>query len=77
MSICNSHNHINQNLFFPKYKTDLTQDFNFHWLAAIELCHTLNLCEGDIISTLKAMTSLIQTRHNPCTVLERPRVSNF
>lgn len=43
----------------------LTQNFDFNWLAAIELGHTLNLCECDIVTTLKAMTSLIQTCHNP------------
>lgn len=52
-------------------RTVLTQDFNFHWLAAIKLSHTLNLGEGDIVSSLKAMTSLIQTRHNPLIVLDK------
>lgn len=50
-------------------QTGLTQNFDFHRLAAIELCHTLNFCEGDIVSALKTMTSLIETCHNPWIVL--------
>lgn len=48
-----------QRLCLSSIELGLTQDFNFHWLAAIELCHTLNLCEGNIVSALKTVTSLI------------------
>lgn len=48
----------------------LTQGFDFYWLATVEFCHALDLGEGDIIVTLKAMTSLIQTGHHTSRVLE-------
>lgn len=50
----------------------LTQNFDFYRLAAIKLGHTLNLREGDKVSTLKAMTCLIQTCHNTLIVLVKP-----
>ena len=71
------YNQTNQNMLFSHIETGLTQNFNFHWRAAIELRHTLNLCEGDVVSALKAMASLIQTCHNRLIVLEKPRMNNI
>lgn len=55
---------------FSRTEQGLTQDFDLHWLAAIELRHTLNLSEGHVVSTLKAVTSLIQTRDHSRIVLD-------
>lgn len=55
----------------------LTKNFNFDRLATIELSHTLNLSKRNIISTLEAMTSFIQTCHDPCTVLGKPKCATF
>lgn len=63
------------NISFSKTEPGLTQDFDLHWLAAIELCHTLNLSESHIVSTLKTVTGLIQACHHSRIVLDESQQS--
>lgn len=66
----NSFNTGESTISLSNTEPGLTQDFDLHWLAAIELGHTLNLSEGHKVSALKAMTGLIQACHHSWIVLD-------
>lgn len=63
------------NISFSETEPGLTQDFDLHWLAAVELGHTLNLSEGHMVPALKAVTGLIQACHHTWIVLDGPQQS--
>lgn len=60
------------NVMFGKVGSEtgsLTQNLDFHRLAAVELRGALDLGEGHVVAALKPMAGFIQTRHHARRVL--------